>query len=543
MPDKDNSVNTTKYMQEVLDGMVRKSKSEKFNYKNNMMKLVLKTYWKKIVVVILWGILTELLGVFNLFYTSYFVEWLQEGEDDYLGYVYGLSFCALVYAMQLFRVNYFFGANYLGINIRRAISGIMYKKALRLNQKSKAISSTGKIVTIVSGELQTIDWGIQMAPYIVIAPISTTFAFALIAINFEEAAVFGFIVFVFIIVSQILLSRLTMKWKYKEGVFSDKRVDIISDSINGIRTIKTYGWELPFQRLIDKVRDSQLRMVFKSHIVSSIGYGVFQNGGFLIAIAIFGYHYAMEREFSYSRSLSTISILGYLSQFSCFFLFTAFNSMANLSAVLGRTGEVIGMEEFSSESNQNDTTLPEGTRVKIEDASLSWGFQIKKDEKDKAQVDTSAADVNLKDINLEAKSGELIAVVGTVGCGKSTMLSGIMHELQVVKGKVRTNGKKAYVEQEPFIVSGTVLENILLGSKFDEKLMSETIEVCCLKEDLAAMNDGLNTIIGERGINISGGQKARISLARAVYSQADIYLFDDPLSAVDPEVAHKIFHK
>jgi hypothetical protein len=140
-----------------------------------------------------------------------------------------------------------------------------------------------------------------------------------------------------------------LKWKYAEGRHSDRRIDALSDSVNGIRTIKTYGWELPFQKLINGHRSSQLKYIGFSHLVSAIGFSVFQNGGFLIALSIFGYHFGMDREFSYSRSLSTIAILGYLSQFSCYFLFTAFNSMANLIAILKRTGEVIGMEEFTAD--------------------------------------------------------------------------------------------------------------------------------------------------------------------------------------------------
>ena len=118
-----------------------------------------------------------------------------------------------------------------------------------------------------------------------------------------------------------------------------------------------------------------------------------------------------------------------------------------------------------------------------------------------------------------------------------------MHELKVIEGRVRTNGSKAYVEQEPFVMSGSLKENILLGSEYDEAKFKKVVEACCLDHDIENLPNGIDTEIGERGITISGGQKARISLARAVYSDADIYLLDDPLSAVDPDVATKIFKK
>ena len=106
---------------------------------------------------------------------------------------------------------------------------------------------------------------------------------------------------------------------------------------------------------------------------------------------------------------------------------------------------------------------------------------------------------------------------------------------------MKINTTIAYVEQEPFIISGTLKDNILFGLEYDEDRMKEVIEVCCLEHDLKIFNKGLETEIGERGINASGGQKARISLARACYSNADVILLDDPLSAVDPDVAEKIF--
>ena len=136
-----------------------------------------------------------------------------------------------------------------------------------------------------------------------------------------------------------------------------------------------------------------------------------------------------------------------------------------------------------------------------------------------------------------------MAVVGKVGWGKSTLLSTIMHELTVARGWVKTNGRKAYVEQEPYIITGSVKENIWFGLPYDETLFNEAVEAWCLTHDLQSMSSGANTQIGEKGVTLSGGQKARVALARAVYSNADIYLLDDPLSAVDPRVANDIFNK
>lgn len=337
-----------------------------------------------------------------------------------------------------------------------------------------------------------------------------------------------------------MLSQFTVKWKYREGFFSDKRVKLISDAVNGIRTIKAYAWEIPYKKIIIKWRKSQLGMLLRNHFINAIGSGVFMNGGFLIAVVMFTYHWGMDREFSYSKSLSTIALLSYLSLFAIFFLYNAISNFSTFCAIMFRVGEILKMDEFSSPPGLNDESLEPGTRIMLDNASVTWGFNIQKS-KDKKEIKEDIEDVNLHSISFDAKDGELITIVGAVGCGKSTMLHALMHELKITEGSIRTNGTRAYVEQEPFIMSGTLKENILVGGEFDPKRFDEVTKACCLDHDIANLPQGAETEIGERGVTVSGGQKARISLARAVYSDADIYFLDDPLSAVDPDVASKIF--
>jgi ATP-binding cassette subfamily C (CFTR/MRP) protein 4 len=127
-----------------------------------------------------------------------------------------------------------------------------------------------------------------------------------------------------------------------------------------------------------------------------------------------------------------------------------------------------------------------------------------------------------------------MVIVGPVGSGKTTILHAIMNETKHCKGEQNVKGTIAYVEQEPFIISGSIKDNILLGKIYNEEMFEKALKTSQLIHDISQFQKGADTVIGERGINISGGQKARISLARAVYSEADIYLLDDPLSAVDP---------
>lgn len=144
---------------------------------------------------------------------------------------------------------------------------------------------------------------------------------------------------------------------------------------------------------------------------------------------------------------------------------------------------------------------------------------------------------------MRVEKNQLVAVVGSVGSGKSSLLSALLGEMEKVSGKVNTNGTIAYVPQQAWIQNATLQNNILFGKPFDKKRYDKVIEACALKPDFAMLPGGDQTEIGEKGINLSGGQKQRVSLARAVYQDADIYLLDDPLSAVDSHVGKHIFEQ
>lgn len=149
----------------------------------------------------------------------------------------------------------------------------------------------------------------------------------------------------------------------------------------------------------------------------------------------------------------------------------------------------------------------------------------------------------LRSINVRVKKNNIIAVVGTVGSGKSSLISAFLGELEKISGRVNTVGKIAYVSQQAWIQNCTLQDNILFGKPMDRKRYNEVIAACALKPDIDMLPGGDQTEIGEKGINLSGGQKQRVSLARAVYNNADIYFLDDPLSAVDSHVGKHIFEQ
>jgi ATP-binding cassette, subfamily C (CFTR/MRP), member 1 len=163
--------------------------------------------------------------------------------------------------------------------------------------------------------------------------------------------------------------------------------------------------------------------------------------------------------------------------------------------------------------------------LSVSDGSFTWGGES----------------TTLKNINMNVKKGNLTAVVGSVGCGKTSLISALLGEMEKLNGQVNVDGRVAYVPQQAWIQNATLKDNILFGKAFNEQQYNKVVEACALTQDLAMLPGGDETEIGEKGINLSGGQKQRVALARAVYNDADVYLLDDPLSAVDSHVGKHIF--
>ncbi|KAG8147407.1 hypothetical protein E2320_022931, partial [Naja naja] len=200
--------------------------------------------------------------------------------------------------------------------------------------------------------------------------------------------------------------------------------------------------------------------------------------------------------------------------------------MVQVKVSADRLERYLGSEDLNTSAIWHNS-IP-ACDVKFHEASFAWDQD---------------SDVTIKDITLEIAHGSLVAIVGSVGSGKSSLISAMLGEMENIKGHINIQGSMAYVPQQAWIQNATLKDNIIFGSTLDETRYQQVLEACALHPDLKLLPGGDLTEIGEKGINLSGGQKQRVSLARAVYSNADIYLLDDPLSAVDAHVGRHIFDK
>lgn len=149
-----------------------------------------------------------------------------------------------------------------------------------------------------------------------------------------------------------------------------------------------------------------------------------------------------------------------------------------------------------------------------------------------AKWELRSQEIALENIDLSVEKEKLYCLIGTVGAGKTSLLSAILGEMNLIQGKVNVEGAISYASQDSWIFGASVRQNIVFGESFDRQRYENVVKVCALQKDFEQFHEGDRTIVGERGSSLSGGQKARISLARAIYRKADVYLLDDPLSAV-----------
>ena len=333
--------------------------------------------------------------------------------------------------------------------------------------------------------------------------------------------------------------------------FTDERNKEVGNFVNGIKSVKYNAWENIIFNGINKIRIFEKGFNFKI-----LGIQVYDNlFSFINPILATFLSLSIKKLNNDDISLGDIYFI--LMLYNMFVLpirifFYSVLMYLDTKIIFNRINHIIDFEdEESLDENNNDLPLGE---ILIENASCFYDDEIikkKVDEfensllinKGKKQDKKEVLKIMpiLENINLSLKGGEFLAIVGKVGSGKTSLLKAIQKNLFIKKGKISKNGQIAYIPQTSFLMNETIKQNIVFGKKYEKKKLDKILKICELQDDLDILPGGLETEIGERGINLSGGQKQRINIARAIYSNSDIYLIDDSLSALDSLVGQNIF--
>ncbi len=335
----------------------------------------------------------------------------------------------------------------------------------------------------------------------------------------------GVVVLLFTLPANSIITR-KIKHHKEEGMkFKDLRIKITFEVMDGIKVIKFNAWEKALAKKINEIRDQELnhqRIV--SYLTSAQSFFL-QAAPVFSAMATFATFVCWDPSNVLTAEKAFVSI----SYFSIIrhpmeWLPNFFNQITQAYVSIKRMNVFLGAKEVLD--SDIDTPTDDKVSVDILNAKFSWG-------------DTSGAFINLN--KLRIYKGEVVGIVGRVGQGKSSLLSCLLNDMERKKGSIGVSGSKAYLPSQPFIRNATLRDNILFGEVYNGSWYQSVIQACGLLPDLKLLEHGDGTEIGEKGVNLSGGQKQRVGLARVIYSRRDIYLLDDPLSAVDVHVAKHIF--
>ncbi|KAG2513477.1 hypothetical protein JM18_008471 [Phytophthora kernoviae] len=315
----------------------------------------------------------------------------------------------------------------------------------------------------------------------------------------------------------------------------DKRMKKVAEAFKAVSIVKLNAWEGPVTTRIDAAREIELGFMLQWRIMTSVSIVLLWGMPVFISIAAFGtYAGILHRELSPAIVFTSLALFQ-LIQAPLRTITTIASMLSQSKVALDRISSFLDMPELdqnsvvSNEDPSGYNYAAKNVIVAVKDGEFAWG------DEDNLPI--------LKNVNLEVKVGDFLVVHGIVGCGKSSLCSVLLGEMEKRKGMVYVGGTVAYCSQQAWIQNMTVRDNILFGRPMDQNKYEKVLDACALTADLKLLPARDNTEIGERGVNLSGGQKARIALARACYSNASIYILDSPLSAVDAIVQNEIFHK
>lgn len=422
--------------------------------------------------------------------------------------------------------------------------------------------NNGRIIALMSIDVDRINLAMGMFHMVWSAPITIIVTLVLLIVNLGYSCLSGYALLVFGMPFLTYAVRSLIKRRRNINKITDQRVSLTQEILQAVRFVKFFGWESSFLGRLKEIRKREIRSIQTLLAV--------RNGILCVSLSIPTFA-SMLAFITYALSkhdLNPAAIFSSLALFNSLrmplnMMPLVLGQVTDAWTALNRIQEFLLAEEQKEDIEQDKTM---SNAIEIENASFTWerlptdekeGEKPQKkqpkapestaltspDEKENAEDAVPVEPFKLKNITLEVGRNELLAVIGTVGCGKSSLLSALAGDMRVTGGKVRMSTTRSFCPQYAWIQNATVRNNILFGKEYDESWYEQVIDACALAPDLEILPNGDSTEIGERGITVSGGQKQRLNIARAIYFNAELVLMDDPLSAVDAHVGRHIMDK
>lgn len=522
----------SKHLGEELQGYWDKEvlRAKKDARKPSLTKAIVKCYWKSYLILGIFTLIEETTRVVQPIFLGKIIDYFEKYDPDdsaalhtAYGYAAVLSLCTLILA--ILHHLYFYHVQCAGMRIRVAMCHMIYRKALRLSNSAMGKTTTGQIVNLLSNDVNKFDQVTIFLHFLWAGPLQAIGVTVLLWVEIGISCLAGMAILVILLPLQSCIGKLFSSLRSKTAAFTDARIRTMNEVITGMRIIKMYAWEKSFADLITNLRKKEISKILGSSYLRGMNMASFFIANKVILFVTFTTYVLLGNKITASHVFVAMTLYGAVRLTVTLFFPSAIERVSEAVVSVRRIKNFLLLDELPERKAQEPS---DGKAiVHVQDFTAFW---------DKA-LDTPT----LQGLSFTARPGELLAVVGPVGAGKSSLLSAVLGELPPTSGLVSVHGRIAYVSQQPWVFSGTVRSNILFGRKYEKERYEKVIKACALKKDLQLLEDGDLTVIGDRGATLSGGQKARVNLARAVYQDADIYLLDDPLSAVDAEVGKHLF--
>uniref|UniRef100_A0A674ETM6 Multidrug resistance-associated protein 4 n=1 Tax=Salmo trutta TaxID=8032 RepID=A0A674ETM6_SALTR len=530
LPD-DASQGLGEELQRHWDKEVRKAAKELRMPK--LTKAIVKCYGKPYAVLGIFSF-TEVIKVIQPVFLGKLIQYFEKYDPNNMdelyeafGYAAGVSLSTV--ALTVLQSLYFYHVLRTGMKIRVAMCHMIYKKALCLSSTAMGKTTTGQIVNLLSNDVNKFDEVTTNLHYLWIAPLQAVVVIILLWYEIGPSCLAGVAVLLFLMPLQTMFGKLFGSLRSKTAVLTDSRIRTMNEVVSGIRIIKMYAWEKPFSALVNEVRRKEISKIMSSSFLRGLNMASFFAASKIIVFITFAVYVLLGNTISASRVFVAVSLYGAIKITVTLFFPLAIEKVFETIISIRRIKNFLLLDEIERPNMRFTLEEKKDASVEIKDLICYW--------------DKCLDAPSLQNLSLTVKSEQLVVVIGPVGAGKSSLVSAILGELPHDKGVLKVKGQLTYTSQQPWVFPGTIRSNILFGKELHPQKYEKVLRACALKRDMELLPDGDLTLIGDRGATLSGGQKARVNLARAVYQDADIYLLDDPLSAVDAEVGRHLFEQ
>lgn len=444
----------------------------------------------------------------------------------------GLALIAGLVVMKLVESlsqrHWFFGSRRLGMRMRSALMAAVFEKQLRLSNEGRGRHSAGEITNYIAVDAYRLGefpfWlhlGWSM-------PVQLALAIAILFWTVGAGALPGLAPVAVCGVLNVPFAKVLQRYQSKFMQAQDERQRATAEVLNSMKVVKLQSWEEQFRATVQRLRDVEVRWLAETQTKKAYGSALYWVSPTVISAVILAGTAAFQSAPLDAGVVFTILATMRVVSEPMRMLPEVLSVMIQVKVSLDRIGKFLAEDEFREDAVDRTGMPASDTSLAVHKGIFSW--------------EPSKGTATLRDINITAMRGQKIAVCGPVGAGKSSLLCATLGEIPRMSGSVAVSGSVAYVSQTSWIQSGTVRDNILFGKPMNGEDYERAVKCCALDKDMDSFPHGDLTEIGQRGLNMSGGQKQRIQLARAVYNDADVYLLDDPFSAVDAHTAATLFN-